>query len=50
MCADLFVTDRSPLEDMTALREPTLLFVRGVALTPPRKKKNLKDIKLDRLL
>lgn len=50
MCADLFVTDRSPLEDLTALREPTLLFVRGVALTPPRKKKTLKDIKLDQLL
>lgn len=50
MCADLFVTDRSPLEDLSALREPTLIFTRGVALTPPRKKRSLKERRLDRLL
>ena len=50
LCADLFVTDRNPLEDLAALREPTLLFVRGVVTTPRQSKNRQSEIKLDKLL
>lgn len=50
LCADLFVTDRNPLEDLCALREPTLLFVRGAVMTPRQTKNQKSDVRLDKLL
>ena len=33
-CADFFVTDRNPLEDLTVLRSPTMVVTRGVVMIP----------------
>ena len=49
-CADFFVTDRSPLEDLTALRDPTMVVVRGIVMTPRQFKNKSAEKALDRLL
>lgn len=49
-CADFFVTDRNPLEDLLALRDPTMVVVRGVVMTPRQFKNKSAEKTLDRLL
>ena len=50
-CADLLVTDRDPLDDLTALRVPYLVMARGRLVEKPGVKKYPEVEKaLDRLL
>ncbi len=45
-CADLLVTDRNPLEDLSALRQPTMVVVRGAVMNP----RQFKDKRTEQIL